>query len=143
MRHIWSVACSHAVVDRDSNNVSLLNVIEQLRIQEAPRPDAVLPIQLDVMTLWAREDPEVPETGNSRLKFVSPAGKTLGTFEAVVDLSSHERSRAKLTFQGLPLRNSGIYKFRIEQKSEGATRWRKVSEIPLSVLFSEPADESD
>lgn len=143
MRHIWSVACSHAVVDRDSNNVSLLNVIEQLRIQEAPRPDAVLPFQLDVMTLWAREDLEVPETGNSRLKFVSPAGKTLCTFEAVVDLSSHERSRAKLTFQGLPLRNSGIYKFRIEQKSEGATRWRKVSEIPLSVLFSEPADESE
>lgn len=139
MKHIWTVACSHAVVDRDSNNVSLLNIIEQLTIHEAPRPDAILPIQLDVMTLWAREDAEIPTTDNSRLRLISPDGKALGAFESAVDLSSHERSRAKITFQGLPLASSGTYKFIVEQKSEEATRWKRVAEIPLSVTFSEAA----
>ncbi|MCK5054012.1 MAG: hypothetical protein KAR65_07020 [Anaerolineales bacterium] len=143
MRHIWSVPCSHAVIDKDSNNVSLLNIIEQIRIPEAPREDTFLPIPLDVMTLWARENPNVPVTGNSRIKFVSPTGNILGAFEAVIDLSTHERLRAKLTFQGLKLIDSGNYKFLVEQKSEGATRWKKVAEIPLRVMFSEPSEESD
>jgi hypothetical protein len=33
VEHIWTVLCSHAVVDKDTNNVSLHNVIEQVNVK--------------------------------------------------------------------------------------------------------------
>ena len=37
-RHVWTVACMHAVIDQESNLVSLLDVIEQINIPGKPAP---------------------------------------------------------------------------------------------------------
>ena len=58
--HVWTVLCSHAVIDRDSNSVSLLDVIEQLNIGDEPSPEGRIISSLDLMTLWAREDIDRP-----------------------------------------------------------------------------------
>jgi len=137
MNHVWTVICSRAVIDRDSNNVSLQNILEVLSIKEAPKPQGVLPIELDVVTLWIRESILEPEIGYSRTRFLSPSGKTLGEFESKVDLTEHERSRAKLILQGLPLREEGLYTFRVDMKKTEEGRWRKVAEIPLKVDFTQ------
>lgn len=135
MKHIWTVACSRAVIDKDSNNVSLQNVLEALSIKEAPKPQGVLPIELDVVTFWTRESILYPEVGYSQLRFMSPSGKTLCQFDTKVDLTEFERSRTKVIFQGLPLYEEGIYTFRVDHKKTKDGRWRKVAEIPLKVNF--------
>lgn len=135
MNHIWTVACSRAVIDKDSNNVSLQNILEGLTIRDEPKPKGVLPIELDVVSFWTRESNSDPETALSRLRFISPSGETLGEFKTTVDLTEYERSRTKITFRGLPLDEEGIYQFRVDHKRSEAGRWRKVAEVPLKVEF--------
>lgn len=143
MKHIWSVLCSRAVIDRDTNNISLQNVIEQLNIQAEPSEGAAIPFQMEVVTFWTRDDPETPIRENSRVKLLSPKGKTIGSFEAEIDMTDHERSRSKLTLQGLPISSEGIFLFRIERQHPESLRWRKVAELPLQVSFSPPENSPE
>jgi hypothetical protein len=141
--HVWTVVCSRAVIDRDSNNVSLQNVIEQLRIQADPLPDGVLPIPLQLATLWARADLEVPARGYVRVTFLSPSSEALiGPFESEIDLIDYRRHRTRADFKGLPLRESGRYVFRVELRIEDQDQWHQVAAIPLEVNF-EPPEEAE
>jgi len=80
----WSIACEHAVVDRYTNNVSLLHIIDQITVRVPPEPASPIPISLDVMTLWERGDAESPESGESRTVIVTPQG------EEVSHTATHE-----------------------------------------------------
>lgn len=140
--HVWTVVCSQAVIDRDTNNVSLHNVTEQLTIREKPNPDASALIMLDIVTLWARSDLGIPAHGQSRLTFVSPSGKTkAGPFLFDIDLSEYRRYRTRTRLHTLPVGEPGRYVFHIDYKDENGQRWRKVAAVPLEVTF-EPPEES-
>jgi hypothetical protein len=57
--HVWTILCSRAVIDRDTNNMSLLEVIEQLTLGDASPPvegEGLAPIQLELVTLWTRRE---------------------------------------------------------------------------------------
>lgn len=139
INHVWTVACSRAVIDAESNNMSLQNVIEQINIVEELQPDGMVNIPFEIVTLWARAEPDVPGRGKSRITFLSPSGKALGSTASEVDLSKHERSRARLKFQGIPIREPGRYIFRVELQDEGA--WHQVAIIPLQVVYGAPAND--
>jgi hypothetical protein len=136
--HVWTVVCSRAVVDSESNNISLQDVIEQIEIHGEPIPNGVLPIVLDVATLWTRSSPDEPSSGHTRLTFLSPSGEALSTLEADLDLSKHERHRSRMRFQGLTLRESGRHYFRVELRGEDETEWHQVAAVPLEIAFKPP-----
>jgi len=139
--HVWTVVCSRAVTDRESNNVSLQNVVEQITIRGEPIPDAMVPIPLDVVTLWVRANTDIPSRGYTRLIFLSPSGTVIGSLESEVDLSEYERYRTRTHFQGLPVTEPGRYTFRVELQNEGESEWHQVALIPLRIIFMPPEAE--
>jgi hypothetical protein len=70
IHHVWTVFCSSSAIDRDTNQVSLFDLIEQVTVQ-AVEPRAagergVIPARFQVVTLWTRGeagDLEVPPPG--------------------------------------------------------------------------------
>ena len=138
--HVWTVLCSRAVVDQETNNVSIQNAIEQINIVGEPKPDAVIPKRFEVVTLFARSAPEVPCRGELRLTYRSPSDEILGTFERPINLLKHERLRARMRFEGLPAGEPGRYYFDVELRNEGEDEWHRVAAIPLMIVFK-PLDE--
>jgi len=139
--HVWTVVCSQAVIDRDTNNVSLHNVAEQITIQDRPDPDASALIPLEVVTLWARSDLSIPSRGQGRFTFVSPSGKTkVGPTLFDIDLSEYRRYRTRTRLRVLPVGEPGRYIFRVDYKDENGQRWRKVAAVPLEVTFESPEE---
>lgn len=140
--HVWTVVCSRSVIDKDSNNISLQDVIEQLTLFTEPGEPVVVPMPLEVVTLWARSDFNVPARGRARLTFSSPSEEfVVPPFEHDVDMSSHRRVRSRAHFQGLPIREPGRHTFRIELQNEGETTWHRVAAVPLQILFEAPEIE--
>jgi hypothetical protein len=137
--HVWTVVCSHSVTDRDTNNVSIFNVIEQISIIGEPKPQGVAPVRFEIVTLWARSDDDKPARGRSRITFMSPSQKKsmLGE-ERDVDLSKYERLRARRFVQGLPVKEPGRHVIRVELQNEGENRWHKVASVPLKIRFVSP-----
>lgn len=137
IQHVWTVVCSRAVVDQVSNNISLQNVIERVEIGDEPTPGGVLPIELDIMTLWVRADPETPAHGTMRATFKSPDGSvTKGPWELDVDLTEVTHHRCRGHIQGLEVAESGRHAFHIEVRQEDELQWREVAVVPLSIIFT-------
>jgi len=136
-RHVWTVACMHAVIDQESNLVSLLDVIEQINIPGKPAPDKTVGLTLDLTTLWVRENPETPEKGRARITLVSPSGAELKSIIMDVDLSAHERLRSRGRFVGIPAPEDGRYTFRVDSAPENSEEWIQVALIPLQIALVE------
>lgn len=136
IEHVWSVVCSKAVTDRETNSVSLQTVLEQLNVKGEPKPDNLVPMQFDVMSLWSRSDDNKPCKGRMRMTYVSPSGKVLITTEGKINLLNTERFRSKIHSHGIPIGERGRYKFIVELQQEGEREWNQVARIPFTVVFS-------
>lgn len=142
--HIWTVVCSSSVIDRDANNLSLLNVIEQLRIQGSYQPGGAVLVKLDVVTLWVRRDPDMPCEGHARLVLLSPTNKALREKPFSIDLQEHMRFRSRIHFDALPVGGNGRHLFQLELQNAQDDGWQRVAQVPVWVEFvPEKTDETE
>ncbi len=81
IRHVWSVLCTKSSIDSDTNNISLFEILEQIQVSQFPEPagDAitVVPMPVELVSLWTREPVGEPQQGECRLTMYSPRGKSL------------------------------------------------------------------
>jgi hypothetical protein len=144
LKVIWAILCQSSAVDRDTNVVSLFNVIEDLTLS-APPPEAPPGQQLPaglalvppfrIVALWSRSNPDVPEQGRGRMRLLLPKdGSVARTQEFDVDLTQHLRLRHIMNLSGLPLGGEGIYRFVIDGMT-GTSEWTEKFELPLHVAF--------
>lgn len=138
LEHIWSVLCARSIIDSETNNVSIQDVVEQITINAEPAENGFLPFPLELITLWGRKESNNPTKGIERVTFVTPSGKSQVVSEAEIDLSNAERHRHRVKFQGLPISESGKYYFKVEFKNNN-NEWQQVSAIPLKVIFQLPS----
>ena len=135
IKHVWTIVCSKASIDTQSNNVSLFNVLEQINIQDLVKPEFVLAFNFEVLTCWIRENPETPCKGRQRLAFIDPMNKQLAHIELDINLAQTERARNRFQINSLPLTIPGRYFFRTDLQIEGESDWQTVNQYPLTVQF--------
>lgn len=148
MRHLWTVVCLRAVLDRYTNRLSLLEVLDELMVLAGQKlPDSLeaktaLPLHLEVVVQWERSAIENPERGECQVELFTPTGERAGAGELDVDLQAAPRSRLILRFDKLPLAGLGRYRFVVSKKEDGQTDWELVDEIPLYVKLEETESPS-
>jgi len=135
INHIWTVLCTRSSTDRETNNISLFDVIEQLNVL-GPMPEVTanvaLPIPYEVVTLWARAQPTEAEESAARLILIAPNNAEIHTQPFSVNLTQKSRMRTQLRSVGFPLRGPGRYIFKLEiQRANG--NWEPVAHIPVEV----------
>lgn len=152
--HVWSILCDRSVIDKSSNQVSLLNVVESLNLfvdqeeldtlrqldsssDEAPSVRR----RMHFVTWWVRSDLEAPETVPIRIVVISPRGTRGGTAPATVDLSEKSSYRIQIVIDGLKFLGEGRYWFAVEQKV-GTEEWCEVARVPLTVAVTEANEEN-
>lgn len=147
--HIWTVVCSNVVTDKDTNNVSLHNVIEQLSIEKIPdevKEQAqkegldkfIIPFKIHVVSLWAREDLNKGSIGYGRINLISPSGDPLTRSQDFeINLLDHRRFRSRGNFPGFPIVGEGKYKFIVELRETETSKWEIVAEIPVEVRIKD------
>ena len=139
IKHIWTVICSQVVIDQDTNNISLFNILEEVGIpQEVVKENNIIPIVLEIVSLWVRSDLAEPSKGSARISLIAPDGELLKTVESEVDLTDHERLRARGCFQGLPFKGEGVYDFKVSLKNNHD--WAEVATIPVKIRFMDQND---
>ncbi len=149
-KHIWTVLCQKAPIDKDTNELSLHSVIEELTLRQQP-PDhkesdepIILAFPMTLVSLWVRSNPEKAEK-TTKCKYVlsapdgnettidRPDGK-----ETVIDLTNHLRLRTRINLGGLPYRGPGMYYFKIRTQVGKSKQWRSIVAIPLRVVLDIP-----
>lgn len=132
--HVWTVLCSNVVTDKETNNLSLIETVEQWNISTDAEFPLVIGNPIILATLWSRSDLDTPTKGMAKISLIAPSGKVreLPLFE--VDLSIHRRLRGRHQFQGIEVEESGKYLFRLELVDDGGGGGPTlVAEIPLEI----------
>ena len=151
IKHIWTVLCRESVIDKESNNISLINVLEQISIstrtpsEQQPTGQArggPIPISFEIVSLWIRAEEAQPALGHCRVTILSPSGPLEEAHHIPVDLRKYQRMRTRQRLGGLPVSEAGQYLFRVEYRDDGETDWREVGAIPVSIII-ESAPEKE
>lgn len=137
-RHMWSVLCTKAIIDRDSNIVSLIGAVDTLSftddedvlLERIKGEDAMgVQVDMELVMMWARSDFEVPEEAMARVSILAPskAGNRVAPFPIRLQETTH--FRVKLQVTGIPFEGFGIYYFVVEtQRGKG---WVESARLPL------------
>jgi hypothetical protein len=140
MKHVWSVLCTKGVTDKQSNNVSLFELLEEIhlstnvQVEEQGDMSSFGTNMANWISMFCRSDNDAPEKGNIKDEIRLPSGKTIGVRESEIDLLNHKRRRLFRTLPIPPHNKPGIYLFVTSVKDQKNNRWKKVSEIPLEVI---------
>ena len=132
--HLWTVLCSKAVFDKDTNNVSLIEIIEELAVSPLPEQEKItLPISLELVMLTMRSEPDQPESVAGQLSLLTPEGNKLPSGRFEIDLSEKLRHRTRMRMSTLPLEGPGLYHFLIEFLDKETDKWSEVYRLPLNI----------
>ena len=148
MKVLWAVLCQSSSVDRESNNVSLFNVLEEVRLPasvpemtgEPGLTEGALGAlgQFQLVILVARSDEGVAEKIRARVRVFPPmAEDPIVTSEFDVDMSEYLRVRQRVNFPGIPASRqhgpvAGTYDFVIDSR-RGDQQWEEMARVPLRV----------
>ena len=121
IEHIWTILCSRVITSLETNNVSLIEVTEELVLDVGAAGDQKstelsvipLPLNLVLVSLWSRIEDDEPIVGTAKDIFLTPSGRTLGEQKFKIDLSDHIRMRTmrNLIHLPIPVKESGKYRF--------------------------------
>lgn len=142
-KHQWSMICEKALIDRFTNNLTIVDVVEEVNLtiqrtsksEEAGPP--LVPVDFAVVSLWHRSEPSLAEEGKARVRLLSPSGKLLTKeSELPIELTGDKlRARNILNCRGVPIRESGEYQVQIQQLQKNG-RWKTENVIPIAVKLN-------
>jgi len=142
IQHLWTLACENSSIDRDSNNVSLFNILEQVILNEnqvknakvkQQRSDITVPVKFQLVSLWHRLEMNEEEEIETGLEFLSPEGVSLLSRKMVIKFGSgKKRFRFRAKFEGLKITTVGLYHFRFSKVLPDG-QWQEITRVPLEI----------
>jgi hypothetical protein len=133
----WGVLCQQAIVDKQTNLVSYMNVIEQFSPPNYP----VESPNITVATLWDRD--EEGEELNVRVSVVNESDEELEFVEGEpVTFDGFKRYRINRVIGGFTVENPGRVCFKISKEvadDDGTSKWQEVVRLPVD--FAQPDDK--
>jgi hypothetical protein len=148
LKHIWSVLCSSSVLDQDTNNLSLNNLVEQVSIKlskediekkkkEKTKGFAV-PIQLQVVTRIMKMVKESSLAFELKLDLVNPDGEIVNSMKPVnIALKKGLKNiRVRNNIPVLFVDKEGEYMIIVSIKEAGESKFTEVDRVPLDVVIN-------
>ncbi len=141
--HLWTVLCSKAVIDQDTNNVSLIEIVEELTLSPLAGDKMVtLPVSFELVTLVKRSEPDQPESLMGQVSLLTPKGNKQLSAQFEINLSEKPRLRTRMRMSALPLEGPGVYHFLIEFLDKATDKWSEAYRLPLDVHYEQKEEKA-
>lgn len=140
MKNIWSIICSRAVVDSNTNSLSLFDCVEEAtvgfpNIEEMNKPKKAIPASFTVVSLWINEDSSKEKKFNQLIEIYDPSNKKLKDFFHDPRFEKNKkRLRTLVQINGMEITGEGQYTIIIKYKESGE-KYLVAAELPLDIKF--------
>jgi hypothetical protein len=143
---MWTILCGKVTIDSQTNNVSLIDITEEITLAVDPEHDitqplplpALVPISLDLVSVFQRNDKATPERAVARATFVRPNGESYAPVPYDIDLTTAARGRCVIHAHGLPVVEAGDHFFRVEIETTPG-QFLEVATVHVEVKFQRQA----
>jgi len=145
IKHLWSIICSYSVIDRDTNNISLVNLIDTLSVTVEPtkkqeeekkgRGWYLVPITLQLISFFRKKTRDRDVSFDTQINIINPDGKIIGVSitgtlafpQKLVNL------RARYIISGFPVDKGGTYHVQLRVRETAAKDFVEVARVPIDV----------
>ena len=145
MKHIWTIFCRNVLEDKNSGNLSLVDIVERMTFSaELPeeRPYIVpIPIPFYIVSSWLKPDDSDNKSYYTRIRFMSPDEAELVNREQSLEFENSAKLRVSGQVGSLPYTRNGAYEFEVSFRSDGD--WQVVAHIPLEIVHEQPQPEEE
>ncbi len=146
LEHVWSIICSSSVTDTQSNNISLMNVVEKFSLIldadekkkiEKDGKKIALQFNQELITRFRR----VSKAVNSDIPFelalyvITPTGKAipLGEEQKLVFPKKFSNLRVRNMVASIPFEGKGLYRFVLKFREVGDSEFIEGGFVPIEV----------
>lgn len=144
INHIWSILCRRSVIDQETNNISLYDVLEQLKIdlkikkgQEVKITKVGIPIDYEIVSMWVKPKDVKEFSGTVLVECLDTEGKQIKKFELPMDIPANlRRMRSRLRIKGIEIDKEGVYTFKVNYKSKSESDYKHVADLPLEIVIN-------
>ncbi|MDD4930750.1 MAG: hypothetical protein PHG66_01170 [Candidatus Colwellbacteria bacterium] len=149
IKHAWSVLCSGVSIDRNSNNASLFNVIEQINaprrnlieVTSEDKPELAIPMDMNLVSSWYRAGDD-PVSADIKVEVHDPLGNKRELESYHVDMNGDVRRVRLLAYwQGIRASVSGRYIFNLLVREDGSQDFIKGGEAAIDVHILDKGGE--
>lgn len=146
MKHIWSLICNKAIVDESTNLISIIENIEEFKIQvdeiekirkehtDLKKDIIILPIDFEIVSFWIDYNIKEQREANIKIELIDPSGKELNTYNFELNFPKlKKRMRTRFKILGFPFTKTGEYLFRIHLNQIGKKQ-ETVAEVPVEAV---------
>lgn len=142
IQHAWSILCSGVSIDRQTNNLSLFNIIEQIKIPKNRLVEAeengvkklAVPMAFNLVTLWRRVVSDTVEEAEVEISLVDPNGGIRKISEYKLNFPAKiQRIRVPIQWAGIKTDSSGVHIFKISLKENRQKSFKEVGEAYLNI----------
>jgi len=140
IQHVWSVVCQSASFDAQTNSVSLFNTLENLLVFGAPSKERPFILSCEIVSLWARENADIPCSGQMQVFLKLPDNETPHTVSLEIDLSKTPFHRTRITIGAIPMTTTGRFEFLVEYRISEKDDWTTAAKLPFIVTSRSPEE---
>jgi len=140
MKNIWSTIFARAIVDGNTNSLSLFDCIEEItvnfsRAEDVNKPKKNIPINFAIVSLWSDEDISKKRKFDHLIELVDPQGSKINEFlNTPIFEEGKKRLRTIVQMNGMGVTSEGEYTVVIKYKM-GGDKFIVASKIPLDIKF--------
>jgi len=139
--HVWSVLCGQSVINSDNNQISLLNLMEQLDINSVTKnakdleKEINVPIAYEVVSFWVKLDEVKQLKGFVDLSVINPDNVEKHLFSNKFEMSpAIKRLRTRFKINGLVVKDNGIYTFVVKYRENEEDKSKEELQAKQSVI---------
>ncbi len=144
VNHIWSILCRKSVIDNETNNLSMFDVLEQISVDVNLNKEKQekfikinVPIDYEVISFWVKPEGVEVYKGEINIEVVNPDGKVEKAFAQPLDIpEDKKRLRSRMRIKGFVAEKSGVHIFRVSYKDLEDNKYTTVAEIPFEVILN-------
>ena len=138
MKHIWSVLCKKSIIDADTNNISLNEILEEVNfnipLDKAYNLPGNFNFDYEIVSFWTSANPKGKEKFYAEMEFVDPNKKPLNKIEQEIAFPENKRKlRTRIKANGLSVTEDGEYTLKIKAKEKKSDKFKLLTEIPLTI----------
>lgn len=136
----WMILCENVSVDNKTNNVSIFNVVEEIKldinVKESDKNSEIifLPIKQKLISFWFNDNPTGMPNIKARLQFFDPGKKLLQETPLEINFEDgKKRLRFIIDLNGLMVTTSGQYTFSMVLENSGMFIRAGVTDVEIDV----------
>lgn len=137
MKHIWTILCKRAILDRPTGNISLIDIIEELTVKDPQQSsederEKIINTNFSLVSYWRKNSSDQEEI-NLKIIEEAPNGKTLKSAEKRLSIpKDKDKLRIHFTFEELKVIDSGKYLIKVKRRTN-QENYEMISEVPIDI----------